>query len=80
MGMGEPFLNYENVIRAIRILNDKDGLNIGARNISISTVGVIEGIKKLSEEKLQLNLAVSLNAPNNQLREKNRAHKQEISD
>ncbi|MEK7624688.1 MAG: 23S rRNA (adenine(2503)-C(2))-methyltransferase RlmN [Patescibacteria group bacterium] len=70
MGMGEPFLNYENVIRAIRILNDKDGLNIGARNISISTVGVIEGIKKLSEEKLQLNLAVSLNAPNNQLREK----------
>ena len=70
MGMGEPFLNYENVFKAVRILNDKDGANIGARNISISTVGITEGIKKLSEEKLQLNLAVSLNAPNNQLREK----------
>ncbi len=70
MGMGEPFLNYENVIKAIRIINGKDGLNIGARNISISTVGIIEGIKKLSQEKLQVNLAVSLHAPNNKLRDK----------
>ena len=45
MGMGEPFLNYENVFKAVRILNDKDGANIGARNISISTVGITEGIK-----------------------------------
>lgn len=68
MGMGEPFLNYENVISAIRILNDKDGFNLGARHISISTAGVIEGIKKLFNEKLQVNLAISLHAPNDQLR------------
>jgi 23S rRNA (adenine2503-C2)-methyltransferase len=70
MGMGEPFLNYENVLGAIRILNDKKGLNIGARHISISTAGITEGIKKLAEEKLQINLAVSLHAPNNDLRSK----------
>lgn len=68
MGMGEPFLNYENVMRAIKIFNDKNGINIGARNISISSVGIIKNIKRLSEEKLQLNLAISLNAPNNELR------------
>ena len=50
MGMGEPFLNYNNVIQAIRILNDKEGLNIGARKISISTAGIVEGIKKFSQE------------------------------
>ena len=70
MGMGEPFLNYENVISAIKILNDKDGLNIGARKISISTSGIIEGIEKLAEEKLQVNLALSLHAPNDELRSK----------
>lgn len=68
MGMGEPFLNYENVMKAVRILNDKDGLNIGARSISISTVGIIDGIRKLSKEGIQVNLAVSLHAPNNKLR------------
>jgi len=70
MGMGEPFLNYENVLKAIRIINDKEGLNIGARHISISTVGVIEGIKKLAKEKLQINLAFSLHAPTDILRSK----------
>ncbi|MDD5043174.1 MAG: 23S rRNA (adenine(2503)-C(2))-methyltransferase RlmN [Patescibacteria group bacterium] len=70
MGMGEPFLNYDNVLAAVRILNDKDGLNIGARRISLSTVGVIEGIKKLSKENLQVNLAISLHAPNDFLRSK----------
>jgi len=69
MGMGEPFLNYENVISAINDLNNKDLFNIGARHISISTVGIIEGIKKLQNEKLQINLAISLHAPNNKLRE-----------
>ncbi|OGY42305.1 MAG: 23S rRNA (adenine(2503)-C(2))-methyltransferase [Candidatus Buchananbacteria bacterium RBG_13_36_9] len=68
MGMGEPFLNYDNVLAAIKILNDKDGLNIGARHISISTVGITEGIKKLASEPLQINLAISLHAPNNELR------------
>jgi len=70
MGMGEPFLNYDTVMAAIRILNDKNSLNIGARRISVSTVGIPEGIKKLSEEKLQINLAVSLHAADNVLRSK----------
>jgi 23S rRNA (adenine2503-C2)-methyltransferase len=70
MGMGEPFLNYDNVLAAIRILNDKDGFGLGARHFSISTVGIIEGIKKLALEPLQINLAVSLHAPNDTLRQK----------
>lgn len=68
MGMGEPFLNYDNVLESIKILNDKEYFNIGARSISVSTAGIIEGIKKFSEEGLQLNLAISLHAPNNKLR------------
>jgi 23S rRNA (adenine2503-C2)-methyltransferase len=70
MGMGEPFLNYENVLAAIKILNDKEGFNLGARKISISTVGIVEGIGKLAEEKLQVNLAISLHAPTDKLRSK----------
>ena len=70
MGMGEPFLNYQNVIGAIKILNDKEGFNLGARHFSISTVGIVEGIEELAKEKLQINLAVSLHAPNNELRSK----------
>lgn len=68
MGMGEPMLNFENVLDAIRVLNDKDGLNIGARHISISTVGISDGIRALSGFPLQVNLALSLHAPNNTLR------------
>ncbi|MBI4708980.1 MAG: radical SAM protein, partial [Candidatus Portnoybacteria bacterium] len=68
MGMGEPFLNFGNVMQAIKILNDKDSLNIGARHISISTAGIIEGIEKLAKQLLQINLAISLHAPNNKLR------------
>jgi len=68
MGMGEPLLNYEEVMKAIKILNDKDGFNIGARKISISTVGIIDGIKKLEKEKLQINLAVSLHFTDDKLR------------
>jgi len=68
MGMGEPFLNYENVISAIKIINDKEGFNLGARKFSISTVGITEGIEKLAEEKLQINLAISLHASSNKLR------------
>jgi len=70
MGMGEPFLNYQNVIEAIKILNDKEGLNLGARHFSISTVGIAEEIEKLAKEKLQINLAISLHAPNDELRSK----------
>src|SRR3990172_6677388 len=60
MGMGEPFNNYDNVMESVRILNDKDGLNLGARHISISTCGVAAGIKKFADEKSQINLAISL--------------------
>jgi len=68
MGMGEPFLNYDNVLESIKVLNDYKYFNIGVRSISVSTAGIIEGIKKLSEEKLHVNLAISLHAPNDKLR------------
>lgn len=62
MGMGEPFANYDNVMAAVRVLNDGQGLNIGARHITVSTVGLVPGILKFAAEPLQLNLAVSLHA------------------
>lgn len=68
MGMGEPMANYEEVMKAVRFLNDPDFFHIGARKISISTVGVIDGIKKLAKEEMQVNLAISLNAPSDTLR------------
>jgi len=68
MGMGEPFLNYENVMSSVRILNDKGLIGLGARHISISTAGIVDGIKKLANENLQINLAVSLHAPDDKLR------------
>jgi 23S rRNA (adenine2503-C2)-methyltransferase len=68
MGMGEPFLNYDNVLAAIRILNDSEGFNLGARHFSISTAGIPDAIKKLSEERLQVNMAISLHAPEDNLR------------
>lgn len=68
MGMGEPMDNYDNVIRFLRLVNNDDGLNIGMRNISLSTCGIIPGIKKLAEENLQLTLSVSLHAPNDEIR------------
>ena len=70
MGMGEPFLNYENVMESIKILNDSNCFNIGARKISISTAGVIDGIKKFTNEDNQVNLSISLHAPNDELRRK----------
>ncbi len=66
MGMGEPFLNYDNVMKSIKYINEY--LQIGARRISVSTSGILEGIKKLSDEKMQINLAISLHAPNDKLR------------
>ena len=70
MGMGEPMDNYDNVIRFLRLVNNDDGLNIGMRNISLSTCGIIPGIKKLQDENLQLTLSVSLHAPNDYVRSK----------
>lgn len=68
MGMGEPFLNYDNVLTAIKTLNEPDNFNLGARHFSISTAGITHGIKKLAAERLQINLALSLHAPENNLR------------
>lgn len=62
MGMGEPFLNWDNVYKAIKLLNDKNGQNIGIRRISLSTCGIAEGIKKLADTGLDITLAVSLHA------------------
>lgn len=68
MGMGEPMANYANLLQAIRILNAQGGLAIGARKITISTVGIVPMIERLSKEGLQLELAISLHAPNDDLR------------
>ncbi|MDD4982363.1 MAG: 23S rRNA (adenine(2503)-C(2))-methyltransferase RlmN [Candidatus Portnoybacteria bacterium] len=68
MGMGEPFLNYDNVFGAIKILNDDNLLGIGARHISISTAGIIDGMERMAEDMPQINLAISLHAPNDELR------------
>ena len=68
MGMGEPLANYDNLWRAIQTLNDPDGFKLGARNMTISTAGFVPGIKRLSLEKIQVGLAVSLHAANNLLR------------
>ena len=70
MGMGEPFLNYDNTIQAIRILNDKDGFNLGIRHISVSTCGIAPEIAKFADENMQCNLAVSLHAANDKTRSK----------
>jgi len=62
MGMGEPFLNYVEFIKAVKSLNNPETLNIGARRMSVSTAGITEGIKRLAGEKIQINLAISLHA------------------
>lgn len=70
MGIGEPFDNYDNVMKFISIINDSKGIDIGARHITISTCGIIPKIYEFAERKTQVNLAVSLHAPNNELRNK----------
>ena len=68
MGIGEPLDNYDNVLNFIKIINDSKGIAIGARHITLSTCGIIPKIEKLSEENIQINLALSLHAPNDKLR------------
>lgn len=68
MGMGEPMLNYDATLAAIRRFNDPRGLNIGARRITISTIGIPEKVRQFATENLQVNLAISLHAPNDPLR------------
>jgi len=70
MGMGEPFLNYDNTIESIKILNDKDGFNLGIRHISVSTCGIAPGIEKLADENMQVNLAISLHSADDETRSK----------
>jgi len=70
MGMGEPLANYDETIRAIRLLTHPRAFGLGQRSITISTVGVIAGIDKLSDEDIQVKLAISLHAPNDVLRKK----------
>ena len=68
MGTGEPFDNYDNVRRFITLLTDENGINIGARNLTISTCGIVPRIRQFADEQLQVNLAISLHAPNDELR------------
>ena len=68
MGMGEPFANYDETLRALRLINSGRGPNVGARHITLSTCGVVPGIERLAKEGIQFELSVSLHAPNDELR------------
>lgn len=68
MGMGEPLLNYDNVVRSVRLMQSELGISLGAKRITISTVGIIPGIERLAQEKLKIGLAISLNATTDNLR------------
>jgi 23S rRNA (adenine2503-C2)-methyltransferase len=70
MGMGEPLLNYDAVVGSIKVLLDEEGMNFSKRKITVSTVGVVEGIEKLSREDVAVNLVLSLHAPNQEIRQK----------
>lgn len=79
MGIGEPFDNYDNVMRFIKIINDPKGINIGIRHITVSTCGLVPKIREFANEKTGVNLAISLHAPNDEIRNKimpiNKAYK-----
>ena len=79
MGIGEPFDNYDNVMKFINIINDPKGINIGIRHITVSTCGVVPKIREFAKEKLGVNLAISLHAPTDEIRNKimpiNKAYK-----
>ncbi len=70
MGMGEPFLNYDETLRACRLLNDPEGFGLGARGLSISTAGVVPALRRFTAEESQINLAVSLHAATDELRDR----------
>lgn len=70
MGIGEPFDNYDNVMNFIRIITSNKGIDLGSRHITVSTCGVIPGIEKFMQEFKQVNLAISLHAPNDETRNK----------
>ncbi len=68
MGMGEPFLNYDEFIKAAKFLNNEETFNFASRRLSVSTSGIVEGIKKIAGEKIQINLAISLHSADENLR------------
>jgi len=68
MGSGEPLENYDNVLKAIRLMHEPDGLGISYRHITLSTAGIVPGMRRLAEEGLPITLALSLHAPNDELR------------
>lgn len=68
MGSGEPMDNYDNFVRFVRMVSGEQGLHISQRNITVSTCGIVPGIRKLAEENLQITLALSLHAPNDDVR------------
>lgn len=68
MGSGEPMDNYDNFVRFVRMISEEHGLHISQRNITVSTCGIVPGIKKLAEEDLQITLALSLHAPDDEVR------------
>ncbi len=70
MGIGEPLDNYDAVVKFLHLVNDKNGLNIGYRHISLSTCGLVPEIKRLADEGLPITLSISLHAPNNEIRDK----------
>lgn len=79
MGIGEPFDNYSNVMNFINIINEPKGINIGIRHITVSTCGIVPKIKEFTKEKTGVNLAISLHAPTDEIRDKimpiNKAYK-----
>ena len=70
MGMGEPLLNYDQVVRALRLMRLQEGVGLGGRKITVSTAGYVPGIRKLVAEDLNVGLAISLNATTDEIREK----------
>lgn len=68
MGIGEPFDNYDNMLKFLKLIHDPEGLNIGYRHITVSTCGLVPGILRFADENMQVNLAISLHAPNDQIR------------
>jgi 23S rRNA (adenine2503-C2)-methyltransferase len=70
MGIGEPFENYEAMLKFLKLMNHEKGLNIGQRHITVSTSGIVPNIYKFADENMQINLAISIHAPNDELRSK----------
>lgn len=70
MGTGEPLDNYDQLVRFLRMISDEHGLHISERNLTVSTCGIVPGIRKLKDENMAINLALSLHAPNDELRKK----------